>query len=59
MIHTFSMLPHEYWRGGSIDDGTLMPFSSATRDYERDFRIDAPNQTTPLHSLAYFRRIPS
>ena len=40
---------NEFWWGGSIDDGTLMPFSQKTQGYSRDFRKNAPNQTMPLY----------
>ncbi len=49
MQYSFEMLDNEYWWGGTIDDGTRMPFSNATCGYERDFRCSAPNQTMPLY----------
>ena len=44
-----TILPGEFWWGGSIDDGTEMPFSSETMNFTRDFRKVASNQTMPLY----------
>jgi len=49
MNYQFPILENEYWWGGSIDDGTIMPFSHETVGYARDFRKNASNQTMPLY----------
>ncbi len=49
MKYTYEILENEYWWGGTIDDGTLMPFSRQTAGYKRDFRLNAENQTMPLY----------
>ena len=41
------MLSDEYWWGGSINDGVIMPFSADT-EIEADFRKKCPNQGMPL-----------
>ncbi len=49
MKYTFDILPNEFWWGGTIEDGVRMPFSTQTRGYTRDFRVEALNQTMPLY----------
>ncbi len=49
MLYRFEILENEYWWGGTVDDGTLMPFYRETSGYLRDFRKDAANQTMPLY----------
>lgn len=47
MKYTFKMLSDEYWWGGSVNDGVIMPFSADT-EIEADFRKKCPNQGMPL-----------
>ncbi|MBE6928699.1 MAG: glycoside hydrolase [Ruminococcaceae bacterium] len=47
MQYKFTMLPGEYWWGGSSIDGGLNPFTAAS-DFEAEFRVEARNQTMPM-----------
>ncbi len=49
MKYIFEIFENEFWWGGTIEDGIQMPFSNKTVNYQRDFRLDASNQTMPLY----------
>lgn len=48
MNYTVKMTENEYWWGGSAMDGINCPFDRHT-DLERDFRVNAPNQSMPMY----------